>query len=189
MTPPELPRRTNRLPGNPNIEQLKNQAKDILLAHKSGDQPCAAINGLAVSGEEDPVLDFVNKMSKDALIMSAAQILFEPYEFNCRVRYRIDGALHSVKVTKSKTIEFRIDAQPMAFGEKINLSILDTSAVKVGFEALGLDVTQIQIIRRSMQQLRGLVLFAGPREQGRTVTMLTSVNELNTPANEINSAE
>ena len=273
MTLSELPRRTNRLPGNPNIEHLKNQAKDILRAHKSGDEACAevlacldrfkgkspqqilaasltlqevqhalarsydwaswpvmsetvaAINGLPVNGEADPVLEFVNKMMKDGLINGAAQIFFEPYEFNYRVRHRIDGALHTVasppvelgpkiaeklkamaslppalctesisgrfplKLTKSKTIDFRIDVQPMAFGEKINLSILDVSAVRIGFEALGLDVTQVQLIRESMQQRRGLVLFAGPKDQGRTVTMLTAVNELNKPANEISSVE
>jgi type IV pilus assembly protein PilB len=50
-------------------------------------------------------------------------------------------------------------------------------------------MTQVQQIRESMQQRRGLVLFAGPKNQGRTVTMLTAVNELNKPANEISSVE
>jgi hypothetical protein len=46
MTDSHVRQRTRRLPGNPNAEHLKNQAKDVLKAHKRGDETCCDVLGL-----------------------------------------------------------------------------------------------------------------------------------------------
>lgn len=63
----------------------------------SAEEEAAPTNAEAVAEVEDaPVVRFLQKMLVDAINMRASDLHFEPYEFNYRVRFRVDGELREI---------------------------------------------------------------------------------------------
>ena len=60
------------------------------------EDPQAAESDISVDVEDAPVVRFLQKMLIDAINMRASDLHFEPYEYNYRVRFRIDGELREI---------------------------------------------------------------------------------------------
>ncbi|XXG93699.1 type IV-A pilus assembly ATPase PilB [Neisseria sp. Ec49-e6-T10] len=99
-----------------------------------------------------------------------------------------DGRL-KLKVTKTRSIDFRVSTLPTLFGEKIVMRILDSSGVQLGIEQLGFDPKQKEILMEAIHRPYGMVLVTGPTGSGKTVTLYTCLNILNTPDSNISTAE
>ncbi len=99
-----------------------------------------------------------------------------------------DGRI-KLKISKNRAIDFRVSTCPTLFGEKIVLRILDPDSAKLGIDALGYEPEQKQLYLDALAQPYGMILVTGPTGSGKTVSLYTGVNILNTPERNISTAE
>lgn len=99
-----------------------------------------------------------------------------------------DGRI-KLKISRSKSIDFRVNTLPTLFGEKIVLRILDSSSAKMGIDALGYEDEQKQLYMEALHQPQGMILVTGPTGSGKTVSLYTGLNILNTDERNISTAE
>jgi type IV pilus assembly protein PilB len=99
-----------------------------------------------------------------------------------------DGRMR-LKLSKTKAIDFRINTCPTLFGEKIVLRILDPSSAQLGIDALGYEPEQKKVFMETMHNPYGMILVTGPTGSGKTVSLYTALNILNTEDRNISTAE
>lgn len=99
-----------------------------------------------------------------------------------------DGRI-KLKVSKTKAIDFRVNSLPVLFGEKIVLRILDPSQAKMGIDALGYEQDQKELYMEALEKPQGMFLVTGPTGSGKTVSLYTGIQLLNTPERNISTAE
>ncbi|PHS26374.1 MAG: type IV-A pilus assembly ATPase PilB [Methylophaga sp.] len=99
-----------------------------------------------------------------------------------------DGRMR-LKLSKTKTIDFRVNTCPTLFGEKIVLRILDPTSAQLGIDALGYEEDQKKIFMETMHKPYGMILVTGPTGSGKTVSLYTALNILNTEDRNISTAE
>ena len=99
-----------------------------------------------------------------------------------------DGRI-KMKLSKTKAIDFRVNTLPTLWGEKIVLRILDPSQAKLGIDALGYEEDQKKLYMDSLAQPQGMILVTGPTGSGKTVSLYTGLNILNTADINISTAE
>ncbi len=99
-----------------------------------------------------------------------------------------DGRI-KLKVSTKRSIDFRVNTLPTLWGEKIVLRILDPSSAKMGVEALGFEQDQKKAYLTTLEQPQGMILVTGPTGSGKTVTLYTGLNILNTEERNISTAE
>jgi len=99
-----------------------------------------------------------------------------------------DGRV-KLKVSKTKSIDFRVNTLPTLWGEKIVMRILDSASAKMGIDALGYEDAQKQLYLQALKQPQGMILVTGPTGSGKTVSLYTGLNILNTEDINISTAE
>ncbi len=99
-----------------------------------------------------------------------------------------DGRI-KMRLSKSRAIDFRVNTCPTLFGEKIVLRILDPSSAKLGIDALGYEDHQKELYLKHLSKPYGMILVTGPTGSGKTVSLYTGLNILNTEDRNISTAE
>ena len=99
-----------------------------------------------------------------------------------------DGRI-KMKLSKNRAIDFRVNTLPLLFGEKIVLRILDPSSAQMGIDMLGYEDFQKDLYMQALEQPQGMILVTGPTGSGKTVSLYTGLNILNTPERNISTAE
>ena len=99
-----------------------------------------------------------------------------------------DGRM-KMRISKNKAIDFRVNSLPTLFGEKVVLRILDPSSATLGIDKLGFEPDQKEALLKAAHSPYGMLLVTGPTGSGKTVTLYTCVNILNTPETNISTAE
>jgi len=99
-----------------------------------------------------------------------------------------DGRMR-MKLSKNRAIDFRVSTCPTLFGEKIVMRILDPTSAQLGIDALGYDPDQKELFMNAIHQPYGMVLVTGPTGSGKTVSLYTGLNILNTEDRNISTAE
>ncbi|MFW2374071.1 MAG: type IV-A pilus assembly ATPase PilB [Gammaproteobacteria bacterium] len=99
-----------------------------------------------------------------------------------------DGRI-KMRISKNKAIDFRVNTCPTLFGEKIVLRILDSSSAKLGIDVLGYEAEQKQRYMEALANPYGMILVTGPTGSGKTVSLYTGLNILNTEDRNISTAE
>jgi type IV pilus assembly protein PilB len=99
-----------------------------------------------------------------------------------------DGRI-KMNLSKNRSIDFRVNTCPTLFGEKIVLRILDPNSAKLGVDALGFEEDQKALFMEAIHKPYGMVLVTGPTGSGKTVSLYTAVNILNTVDRNISTAE
>ena len=99
-----------------------------------------------------------------------------------------DGRI-KMKLSKTRAIDFRVNTLPTLWGEKVVLRILDPSSAKMGIEALGFEPLQQELYLDALHQPQGMILVTGPTGSGKTVSLYTGLNILNTQERNIATAE
>lgn len=99
-----------------------------------------------------------------------------------------DGRI-KLNLSKSRSVDFRVSTLPTLFGEKIVLRILDGSAAKLGIDVLGYEEVQKQLYLDAIHKPYGMVLVTGPTGSGKTVSLYTGLNILNTAERNISTVE
>ncbi|UGB38975.1 type IV-A pilus assembly ATPase PilB [Frateuria soli] len=99
-----------------------------------------------------------------------------------------DGRI-KLNLSKSRSMDFRVSTLPTLFGEKIVLRILDSSSAKLGIDKLGYEENQKKLYLDAIHKPYGMVLVTGPTGSGKTVSLYTALNILNTPERNISTVE
>lgn len=99
-----------------------------------------------------------------------------------------DGRI-KLKLSKTKSIDFRVNTLPTLWGEKICLRILDADSAKMGIDMLGYEPEQKALYMEALKFPQGMILVTGPTGSGKTVSLYTGLNILNTPEVNISTAE
>lgn len=99
-----------------------------------------------------------------------------------------DGRI-KMRLSERRAIDFRVNTLPTQYGEKIVLRILDPTSAQMGIEALGYEDDQKEAYLRTLNQPQGMILVTGPTGSGKTVSLYTGLNILNTPELNISTAE
>ncbi len=99
-----------------------------------------------------------------------------------------DGRI-KLNISKTRQMDFRVSSCPTLFGEKIVLRLLDGSAAKLGIDKLGYEDEQKQLYLEALQKPYGMILVTGPTGSGKTVSLYTGLNILNTDERNISTAE
>ncbi|MEF3192769.1 MAG: type IV-A pilus assembly ATPase PilB, partial [Halothiobacillaceae bacterium] len=99
-----------------------------------------------------------------------------------------DGRI-KLQVSNTRAVDFRVNSCPTLFGEKIVLRILDPSSAKLGIDALGYEPEQKQLYLDALKKPYGMILVTGPTGSGKTVSLYTGLNILNTEDRNISTAE
>jgi type IV pilus assembly protein PilB len=99
-----------------------------------------------------------------------------------------DGRI-KMKISKQRAIDFRVNTCPTLFGEKVVLRILDPSSAQMGIEKLGYEEDQKKLYMDALSKPYGMILVTGPTGSGKTVSLYTGLNILNTADRNISTAE
>lgn len=99
-----------------------------------------------------------------------------------------DGRI-KLKLSKNKAIDFRVNTCPTLWGEKIVLRILDPSSATLGIDLLGYEPHQKDLYMNALAKPQGMILVTGPTGSGKTVSLYTGLNILNTEGINISTAE
>jgi len=99
-----------------------------------------------------------------------------------------DGRIR-LDLTRSKAVDLRMNTLPTLWGEKIVLRVLDASHAQLGIDALGFDARQKQRYLEALERHQGMILVTGPTGSGKTVTLYSGLNILNTGERNISTAE
>ena len=99
-----------------------------------------------------------------------------------------DGRI-KLYLTKQRAIDFRVNTLPTLWGEKVVMRLLDPTSAQMGIEALGYEDHQKELFVKAIHKPQGMVLVTGPTGSGKTVSLYTALNILNTPEVNISTAE
>ncbi|MCH8248016.1 MAG: type IV-A pilus assembly ATPase PilB [Proteobacteria bacterium] len=99
-----------------------------------------------------------------------------------------DGRI-KMRLSKNRAIDFRVNTCPTLYGEKVVLRILDPASAKMGIETLGYDDQQRKLYEKHLAKPYGMILVTGPTGSGKTVSLYTGLNILNTEYRNISTAE
>jgi type IV pilus assembly protein PilB len=99
-----------------------------------------------------------------------------------------DGRI-KMKLSKNRAIDFRVNTCPTLFGEKVVCRLLDPSSAQLGIDALGYEEGQKKLYLDNLAKPYGMILVTGPTGSGKTVSLYTGLNILNTADRNISTAE
>ncbi|MCX5716632.1 MAG: GspE/PulE family protein [Candidatus Omnitrophica bacterium] len=90
---------------------------------------------------------------------------------------------------EGKQIDFRVSVLPTAFGGKIVLRILDKSSLGMGLDNLGFLPESAAVFKKAVSRPYGMLLVTGPTGSGKSTTLYSILNQLNTPERNIVTIE
>jgi len=127
-----------------------------------------------------PPINLAGKLAARIKVMSRLDI--------SEKRVPQDGRM-KMKLSKNRAIDFRVSTCPTLFGEKIVMRILDPTSAQLGIDALGYEPEQKDLYMEALHKPYGMILVTGPTGSGKTVSLYTGLNILNTPERNISTAE
>jgi len=137
------------------------------------------LDGVLSEVAQPPVV-LANKVCARLKVMSRMDIAERRVPQDGRIKMRL---------SKNRAIDFRVNTCPTLFGEKIVLRILDPSSAKLGIEMLGYEDHQRELYEKHLNKPYGMILVTGPTGSGKTVSLYTGLNILNTEDRNISTAE
>jgi general secretion pathway protein E len=93
------------------------------------------------------------------------------------------------KEIKSSVYDMRISTMPTIYGESIVLRILDNGNIQKDIHNIGFEENTLKIIKKALQLNQGLILVTGPTGSGKTTSLYSMINTLNTKSKKIITIE
>ncbi len=89
----------------------------------------------------------------------------------------------------NKEVDFRVSLLPTSFGQKLVLRVLDRSSLSMGLDALGFSQETLTLLKEAIAKPYGMILVTGPTGSGKSTTLYSVLNLLNTPEKNIITIE
>ena len=90
---------------------------------------------------------------------------------------------------EDKEIDFRVSVLPITFGSKVVLRALDKANLSIGLNKLGFLQRSLEIFEQALKKPFGMILITGPTGSGKSTTLYSILNSLNTPDRNIITVE
>ncbi len=124
----------------------------------------------------DPLISRLKIMSK--LDISEKRL---PQDGRIKIKVKIDN--------RSRELDFRVSTLPTLFGEKVVLRLLDKDKLMLDMTKLGFEQESLDKFKRAIANPYGMVLVTGPTGSGKTNTLYSAIQALNTSETNIMTAE
>lgn len=124
----------------------------------------------------DPLISRLKIMSK--LDISEKRL---PQDGRIKIKVKVDD--------RSRELDFRVSTLPTLFGEKVVLRLLDKDKLMLDMTKLGFEPESLEKFKRAIANPYGMVLVTGPTGSGKTNTLYSALQSLNTPETNIMTAE
>ncbi len=99
-----------------------------------------------------------------------------------------DGRI-KMRMGRNRSVDFRVSSLPTLFGESVVLRILDKGSLNVDLTKLGFEQSTFEMLKRCLARPQGLLLVTGPTGSGKTVTLYSALNSMNSEDIKILTAE
>ncbi len=124
----------------------------------------------------DPLISRLKIMSK--LDISEKRL---PQDGRIKIKVRVDD--------RSRELDFRVSTLPTLFGEKVVLRLLDKDKLMLDMTKLGFEPESLGKFQKAIANPYGMVVVTGPTGSGKTNTLYSALQSLNTPETNIMTAE
>jgi type IV pilus assembly protein PilB len=160
-------------------EALKKRASDIHIEPE--------IDGLRIRYRIDGALHDILKLPKknQNAVIARLKIISDLDITESRIPQ--DGRF-KVKF-ENKEVDFRVSDLPTTFGQKFVLRALDKSNLSIGLDKLGFSEAPLAIFKEAVARPFGMILVTGPTGSGKSTTLYSVLNQLNTPERNIITIE
>lgn len=91
--------------------------------------------------------------------------------------------------TEGREVDFRVSSLPTTFGQKFVLRALDKSNLSIGLDKLGFSEQPALTFKVAAAKPFGMILVTGPTGSGKSTTLYSVLNQLNTPERNIITVE
>ncbi|NOS71508.1 MAG: Flp pilus assembly complex ATPase component TadA [Verrucomicrobia bacterium] len=161
------------------VQAVKDRASDIHIEpFEKGMRLRYRIDGVLVDATPPPK-QMQLALASRFKIMSSLDIAERRLPQDGRMRVRVGG----------KDFDLRVSIMPTVHGEKVVLRVLDKSNLSASLDKLGLDVDTFTRFKHAIDAPHGLILVTGPTGSGKTTTLYSGLNELNSPVYNIITVE
>jgi type IV pilus assembly protein PilB len=83
------------------------------------------------------------------------------------------------EIHRTKTLDLRVSIFPTIYGECAVIRLLDRSQLILSFNELGFAEDQVKIFQSMIKKPYGLILVCGPTSSGKTTTLFSILNVIN----------
>ncbi len=90
---------------------------------------------------------------------------------------------------ENREIDFRVSSLPTNFGEKFVLRVLDKKSLSVGLKELGFSEEPLKLFEEAVEAPFGIILVTGPTGSGKSTTLYSIINQINSPERNIVTIE
>jgi type IV pilus assembly protein PilB len=104
-----------------------------------------------------------------------------PQDGRIKIKVKVDS--------RSRELDFRVSTLPTLFGEKVVLRLLDKQNLRLDMTKLGFEPESLTKFKRNISKPYGMVLVTGPTGSGKTNTLYSALQSLNTVETNIMTAE
>ena len=161
------------------VQAIKDRASDIHIEpYEKGMKLRYRVDGVLADATPPPK-QMQLALASRFKIMSSLDIAERRLPQDGRMRLRVGG----------KDYDLRVSILPTVHGEKIVLRVLDKGNLSASLDKLGLDPDTFQQVRAAVDAPHGLILVTGPTGSGKTTTLYSALNELNSPVFNIVTVE
>ncbi len=161
------------------VQAVKDRASDIHIEpFEKGMRLRYRIDGVLVDATPPPK-QMQLALASRFKIMSSLDIAERRLPQDGRMRVRVGG----------KDFDLRVSIMPTVHGEKVVLRVLDKSNLSASLDKLGLDSDTFRQFKHAIDAPHGLILVTGPTGSGKTTTLYSGLNELNSPVYNIITVE
>ena len=190
---------------------------DILKYLKSSEGE--ASDNLNISGQGNTITELIDNIIKTGMEKRASDIHIEPMQDSVRIRYRIDGELYTAaNISKDKQAQMigrlkaisnmyqekqesqdgrillyddyniRVSSQKNVYGEKFVLRLLKKDADIKNILELGFPAEEARL-KKSINKRNSMTIMAAPTGEGKTTTLYSIIDYLNSPEINITTIE
>ncbi|MCX5710822.1 MAG: GspE/PulE family protein, partial [Candidatus Omnitrophica bacterium] len=160
-------------------QALKKRASDI---HVEPEIDCVRVR-YRIDGALHDILK-IPKLNQNAIIarlkiISTLDITENRVPQDGRFKVRFEG----------KEVDFRVSSLPTTFGQKFVMRALDKGNLSIGLDKLGFSEQPARIFKEAIAKPFGMILVTGPTGSGKSTTLYSVLNQLNTPDRNIITIE
>ena len=162
------------------VDAIKNNVSDIHMEpYEKSMRIRFRIDGVLKEVMRPP-LKLRNAIVSRIKIMSSLDIAERRLPQDGRIKLKLGGG---------REMDFRVSILPCLFGEKVVMRLLDKSNLQLDMTKLGFEERALKDFKEAIHRPYGMVLVTGPTGSGKTTTLYSALSELNTPTENISTAE
>ena len=161
------------------MQAIRDRASDIHIEPEE--------SSLKIRFRIDGILHDTSEIPKhlQAAIISRIKIMSD---MNIALKRAPQDGRFGIKLEGSQ-IDLRVSTYPTIHGENVVMRLLDATSILIGLEELGLSEENFSQFSKLIKQPNGIILVTGPTGSGKTTTLYSALNTINTPDKNIITIE